>query len=94
MATPHLISTLLADAAQWDSHAPAYAPIMALMGHADGATQSSQADPPRLIANLSQRSPVTLAFIVKGDEDHVHVGHSPSVYPADPPRTPHLSTTW
>ena len=39
---------------------------------------------PKLLINLSQRSPVTVAFVVKGDEDHVHVGHSPSMYPADP----------
>ena len=58
MVTPHLISTLLVDAAQWDSHAPAYAPIMAIMGHAEGATQSSQADAPRLLHRLQVEGPV------------------------------------
>ena len=84
MATPHHISTLLGDTAQWDSHAPAYGPLMVLMGHVAPATQSSQADAPRLLINLTQRSPFVVAFVVKGDEDHVHVGHSPTMYPADP----------
>ena len=33
---------------------------------------------------FAQHSPVVVAFVVKGDEDHVHVGHSPTMCPADP----------
>ena len=36
-----------------------------------------------ILINLAQRSPIVVAFVVKGDEDHVHVGHSPTMYPAN-----------
>ena len=36
------------------------------------------------IIHLAHRSPVALAFQLHGDEDHIYVGLSPSVYPADP----------
>ena len=40
------------------------------------------------LVGLATRTPITVAFVIQGDEDHVYVGHSPSIFPTDP-----LSTT-
>ena len=83
MASP-LFSTLLGDAAQWDNPDPYYTLLMTKVGHADHADCLNSNSSAVLTVNLAQRSPVAIAFIVEGDDDHVHVGHSPSIYPADP----------
>jgi hypothetical protein len=35
------------------------------------------------VHNLSQRSPVVVAFVIEGDEDHVQLGYAPAFYEAD-----------
>ena len=83
MASP-LFSTLLGDVAQWDNPNPHYNVLMTKVGHADHPDALNSTAAAVMTVNLAQRSPVAIAFIVEGDDDHVHVGHSPSVYPADP----------
>ena len=38
----------------------------------------------RAILNLTTRSLTTLAFVLRGDEDCIYVGHSAFSYPSDP----------
>ena len=73
-------SDLLVDPDRWDASNPAYDEILAVVG-AGAATNS--ANTARAVVNLSIRSPVAIAFVITGDEDHIHVGHTPTLFPQD-----------
>ena len=80
MAAP---STLFSDLTQqpnhWEEPTPSY---VVLTGAVGGGSASNRADTAEAILNTSQRSPILIAFVVGGDEDYIHVGHSMSKYPA------------
>lgn len=80
MATTN-ISNLYNTTDKWGIPAPDY---VTLLGHVGSATTANRADCTRTIINLSARSPITLAFVIAGDADHIHVGHSPSMFAGDP----------
>ena len=75
------ISDFLQDASLWESHDPDYPQLLTTVG---GAVATSRADTLRAVVNIAERSPVAVAFVLQGDEDFIHIGHSPSIYPADP----------
>ena len=79
MADP-LYSDYLRDPAHWDAANPDYTAVNNILGH--GAT----AQPVAMLGliNVSLRSPLAVAFVIEGDEDYIHIGHSPSLYPAEP----------
>ena len=79
MADP-LFSTLLADASQWENPNPDYPTITGAVG---GTSGSDRGVVRSTLINLSVRSPIVLAFQVAGDTDHIHVGHSMSIFPAE-----------
>ena len=76
MANP-LYSDYLRDAAHWDVANPNYTAVNTILGH--GAT----AQPTAMLGliNVSLLSPLAVAFVIEGDEDYIHIGHSPSLYP-------------
>jgi hypothetical protein len=78
--TAHKHSDLLSDVDQWDQPAPACADLMAVLG---GGVITNSNDACRAVVNLATRSPVAIAFVIEGDDDHVHVGHSPTLFPQD-----------
>ena len=80
MANPStLYSDLVERAHHWEEPSPSY---VALTGAVGGGSASNRADTVEAILNLFQRSSMVLAFVVQGDEDCIHVGHSMSKYPA------------
>ena len=82
-AAPPLYSTLAANAALWPSHDPPYADIMAALG----SGVASRNDVMSGVVGLATRTPIAIAFVIQGDEDHVYVGHSPMTFPSDPVAT-------
>ena len=82
-ATPSLYSDLTSNAALWPSHDPPYADIMNVLG--SGAT--NRADVMSGVVGLATRTPIVMAFVIQGDEDHVYMGHSPMTFPTDPLNT-------
>ena len=79
MANPDF-STLLGHAAAWTDHAPVYDDLMTTLGH---AAATSQANAQQGFHNLATRSPVAIAVVLTGDEDHIQICHSPCLYPQD-----------
>ena len=75
-----LFSALYGDATYWDDPDPDYATLLGTVGGAAGTSWPATRD---ALMNIAARSPVTLAFVVEGDEDFIYIGHSPSIYPAD-----------
>jgi hypothetical protein len=80
-ATTTLISTLYTDDTKWIEAAPAYDSILNVVGP---DTNSNAAIVKTAILNMAQRSPITVAFILEGDTDHIQVGHTLSVFSNDP----------
>jgi hypothetical protein len=80
-ATTTLVSALYADDTKWIEAAPAYDSILNVIGP---ATNANAATCKTAILNLAQRSPITVAFILKGDPDHIQVGHTLSPFSNDP----------
>ena len=72
---------LFANAAAWVDHEPDYSDLMA--NHLGHAAATTQADASKGFHNLATRSPVAIAVVLTGDEDHVQICHSPSLYPGD-----------
>ena len=81
MAAPRLASGLAASGDLWEDPAPDHAAILGILG---GGVPVDRADAARGLVNTAQRSPVALAFVVAGDCDYIHVGHTPTFYPARP----------
>ena len=73
-------SDLLSDPTQWDVPDPTYADLLTVVG---GGATSNSAVTARAVVNLATRSPVAIAFVIEGDEDCVHVGHTPTMFPED-----------
>ena len=74
----------LADPTKWTEFVPSYGVLQAATG---GASTASAAECKDAIAAQSTRSPIVLAFVLQGDEDHIHIGHSATAFPrciADP----------
>ena len=76
-----LFSTLVADATKWDDPNFDYATVAATM---DGTTGDTHAQVSLRMTNLCLRSPTCFAFILLGDEDHIHIGHSLTRFPSQP----------
>ena len=49
-----------------------------------GDAPTNRANTQVAIANIAQRTPAVPAFVLDNDQDFIYVGHSPSVYPANP----------
>jgi hypothetical protein len=79
MATTNF-SDLLADPSQWDEHRPDHAALMGVVGAGAGADAIATKT---AVINTASRSPVVLAFMLTGDDNHIYVGHTPTVFPAD-----------
>ena len=75
-----LFSDLVAAAAKWADPTPSHADLLAAVGAGSAADSTACL---RSIINVAARTPTLLCFIIEGDEDHIFVGHSPSIYPAD-----------
>ena len=81
MATaPALFSTLASNAGLWPNHDPPYADIMAALGSGTASRNEAMSG----VVGLATRTPIVVAFVITGDEDHVYVGHSPMTFPTDP----------
>ena len=78
-ATPNL-ADYLQPTAHWTDGNPDYDALMAVVGHGVATTA---ADTTLAYHNLATRTPVVVAFVIEGDEDHVNLGYAPSFYPAD-----------
>ena len=74
------VPDFLADAAQWTVPDPDYAALQAVIGGASTANQTACKD---AVIAQSTRSPLVVLFVVEGDEDHIHIGHSASAFPTD-----------
>ena len=70
----------LADAARWTVPVPDY---VALQGVVGGAAPSNQTACKDAVTAQSTRSPLVILFVVQGDEDHIHIGHSATAFPTD-----------
>lgn len=80
-ATPtHKYSDLLSDHNKWDDPMPLYTDIIALMG---GAAMTNSTETAQAIINVATCSPIAIAFVIQGNEDHVHIGHTPTLFPQD-----------
>jgi hypothetical protein len=64
----------------WTHHDSDYKVIMNTIGHA-AATNSN--DTIVHVHNTCIHTPCVLAFVIKGDEDVVYLGHLPYIYPED-----------
>jgi hypothetical protein len=84
-ATTTLTSALYTDNTKWveATWSPAYDDILNVVGPTTKANASSCK---AAILNLAQRSPITVAFILEGDPDHVQVGHTLTAFSNDPLR--------
>ena len=66
-----LASTLFTDPAFWVDHAPDHAALLTVVG---GGAVTTGPQTMTALLNMTRRSPVALAFVLAGDEDHIHVG--------------------
>jgi hypothetical protein len=69
-ATTTLISALYADNTKWIKATPAYDSILNVVRL---ATNTNIATCKAAILNWAQHSPITVAFILKGDPNHIQV---------------------
>ena len=67
----------LAAVAHWTKPVPNYAVLQGATGGASGVNQAQCRDG---TAAQSTCLPLVLLFVVEGDEDHVHVGHSATAF--------------
>ena len=70
------ISAYLGNNAFWDDPDPDYAALM----NSCGDSGTNRGDCKQAILGEAVRSPITTAIILNGDEDHVDILHSPSIY--------------
>lgn len=71
---------LFRDATKWPDADPDYAVLMNTLGH---GVATGGADAVVAFHNTATRSPVAIAVVLEGDEDHVLIGHTPHIYPTD-----------
>jgi hypothetical protein len=84
MAAPNpLISDLYDDATQWIDPTPDPIALQTAFGHLAAANRNACRS---ATLALAQRSPTVLAFMIDGDDDHIYVGHSPTMFQSDPLR--------
>ena len=77
----NLASTLYADAALWTDHTPGHIDLdNALGAPSAGNSHTTKTS----MIQLAHRTSVALTFQLTGDVDHIYVGHTPSIFPADP----------
>ena len=76
-----LFSLLYGDAAAWDNVNPDYGTLCNTFG--SGATPASAPNTQAGLAALSTRAPIVLALVTDAEPDHVYIGHSLTVFPAD-----------
>ena len=75
------VSDYLSAPEHWEVPAPNYAGLLTLVG---GGATGNRSDVLAALINISARSPVAIGIVLQDDEDHVHVCHSPSIFPAEP----------
>jgi hypothetical protein len=80
-ATTTLVSALYADDTKWIEAAPAYDSLLNVIGP---DTNANAATCKTAILNLAQQSPITIAFILEGDPEHIQIGHTLSPFSNDP----------
>ena len=73
-ANPNLADYLL-PGAHWTAPNPVYNDLMNTVGHGSGSTS---AEVSIALCNVATRTPVVVAFVLQGDEDHVQLGYAPS----------------
>ena len=66
-------ATLLGDTTLWADPTPYYLALAGVMG--DAAT--NRADTQVAIANIAQRTPAVLAFVLDNDPEYIYVGPHP-----------------
>ncbi len=75
------IGPFLGAAANWTQPTPDYTTMQNAVGAASASTQAvCKAD----VLGVATRSPIVLAFVIDGDENNIHIGHSATLYPRDP----------
>ena len=67
-------------ATNWSRPDPDYATLLATTG---AASASTSAEVSAALLNTATRSPVVIAFVIHGEEDVVHIGHTLTRFPAD-----------
>ena len=77
----NLASALCADASLWIDPLPDHIALDNAMG---GPSNTDARGAKAAMTQLAYHSPVALAFQLDADLDHIYVGHSPSIFPADP----------
>ena len=83
MANP-LYSNYLWDPVHWDAPDPDYTTVRTLLSH----RATTQPAAMQGLINVSLRSPLAVARIIhRSNEDHIHIGHLPSLYPTEPGTT-------
>ena len=75
------VSDYLNAVEHWENHTPDYATLLNTVG---GGSNTDRAGVLRAVINIAARSPVAIAIVLQDDEDHVHIAHTPSIFPADP----------
>ena len=78
---PQDFGQLLQTAGLWETPAPDYPGLTAIVG---GGAASNQTVTKLCISNTASRSPTAVAFLLNNDPDAICVGHSPTVYPSTP----------
>ena len=78
---PPLFSLLYGDATAWDNANPDY--LTPCNTFSSGAMPASAPDTQAGLAALSTRAPIVLALVSDAEPDHVYIGHSLTVFPAD-----------
>ena len=76
-----LMSALYADDTQWLDANPDWTQVLNLVGPGSAA---NTAEALKSAMNMAQRSPITVAFVLAGDPDNIHVGHTLSAFNNDP----------
>ena len=77
-APPNDYSLLLGDPSLWADPDPDLVAILTTNVAVNGPAHG------QLLVNLSARAPITTAFVLDSDPDVIYVGHSLSMYPANP----------
>ena len=80
MADAPSFSVLFGTANFWDPTKPSYADILAAIGAGSSADKNAAS---ASTLNFANQNPICYAFVLAREEDHVYIGHTPSIYPAD-----------
>jgi hypothetical protein len=82
-ALPPLYSALYGDAARWENPTPSYETLCDALGYSAGAACLAAPAFRTNLTQLSMRSPLVAAFMLRDDPDCIYVAHSLTVFATD-----------